>query len=296
MIVHEAATTAGHDRHSQFEGLVVTDLDGTLLRSDGTIHTDDIRTLEELGENGYLRVIATGRSVFSFNRGINIPVPVDYIVFSTGAAVMKYPENRIIRSVNLERREVEYIQKVLMNHGLDFMVHRAVPDNHMFAYHWTGRENPDFIRRLALYEGFCRPLNPENDAFDRAAQLIAVVPGGMGQTVYDTLRSQLQDKFNVIRTTSPLDGVSTWVEVFPGDVSKSLTTAWLATRLGIRARHVMAVGNDYNDLDLLQWSGAGFVVDNAPRDLKYRFASVASNDDAGVTDAVHAWLGEKSRR
>ena len=52
----------------------------------------------------------------------------------------------------------------------------------------------------------------------------------------------------------------------------------------------MAIGNDYNDMDLLEWTGSGYVVDNAPVELKDRFCPVASNNHGGVADAVERWL------
>ena len=45
-------------------GLFVTDLDGTLLRSDRTFAADDLAALRRLGECGVVRVVATGRSLF----------------------------------------------------------------------------------------------------------------------------------------------------------------------------------------------------------------------------------------
>ena len=93
----------------------------------------------------------------------------------------------------------------------------------------------------------------------------------------------------MLRATSPLGGAATWIEVFPAAASKSRSSAWLAERLGLGAAEVLAVGNDYNDLDLLEWGGTSFVVGNAPEELLARFASVASNDAGGVADAVRRW-------
>ena len=98
----------------------------------------------------------------------------------------------------------------------------------------------------------------------------------------------------VIRTTSPLDGRSTWIEIFPASVSKSRTTGWLADRLGIPPARTASVGNDYNDLDLLDWSATCFVTANAPPDLRQRYPVVATNDDCGMSQAAGLWL-EKLR-
>jgi hydroxymethylpyrimidine pyrophosphatase-like HAD family hydrolase len=96
--------------------------------------------------------------------------------------------------------------------------------------------------------------------------------------------------YSVIRTTSPLDGKATWIEIFPNAVSKSRTAAWLAQKLKIDNRNIVSVGNDYNDLDLLEWTAKSYVVDNAPADLKSRFVGVASNNNGGVAEAAKRWL------
>ena len=65
--------------------------------------------------------------------------------------------------------------------------------------------------------------------------------------------------------------------------------------LDIDKAHVLAVGNDYNDLDLLEWAGTAFLVDNAPDMLKNRCVSVASNDQGGVSEAIHLWQSDFTR-
>jgi hydroxymethylpyrimidine pyrophosphatase-like HAD family hydrolase len=52
----------------------------------------------------------------------------------------------------------------------------------------------------------------------------------------------------------------------------------------------LAVGNDYNDLELLDWADHAFVVANAPAELCARYALVASNDEAGFSEAVRIAL------
>jgi hydroxymethylpyrimidine pyrophosphatase-like HAD family hydrolase len=76
--------------------------------------------------------------------------------------------------------------------------------------------------------------------------------------------------------------------VFHKDVSKSKSVEWLSRRLGIKKKDVISVGNDYNDEDLLSWSGQAYVVNNAPDSLKKKFKTTLSNNHSGVTHAVEA--------
>jgi len=270
-------------------GLFIMDFDGTLLRSDRTVASKDLDALRQLGETGIIRAIATGRSLFSFNN-VTIPdLPVDFVIFSMGAGVLQYNDRQIVRKASLEPLEVERATEVLKTHRLDFMVHRTIPDNHMFAYYRSNHKNDDFDRRVELYSQHAEILIETSNGFGPATQLLAVVPSRNGTAVLETIRNDLIG-FNVIQTTSPLDGESTWIEIFPTSVSKSQTTAWLADKLLIEKQQTVSVGNDYNDLDLLEWTDSSYVVDNAPTDLKSRFTIVASNNNGGVAEAAERWL------
>jgi hypothetical protein len=269
----------------QPRGLFIMDFDGTLLRSDRTFSSIDLDALRQLGELGIIRTIATGRSLYSFNTAAVEDLPVDFLIFSMGTGVLQNAGSKVVRKVSLESHEVKRACKILKTHRLDFMIHRTIPDNHMFSYFRSNEGNDDFERRLKLYSRFAVPLNDVTDGFGPAAQLLAVVPDKDSHAVLEKVRGELPD-YSVIRTTSPLDGKATWIEIFPTVVSKSRTAAWLAEELKIDQRKTASVGNDYNDLDLLEWTANSYVVDNAPADLKNRFAGVASNNNGGVAEAA----------
>jgi len=94
---------------------------------------------------------------------------------------------------------------------------------------------------------------------------------------------------HVIRTTSPLDKQSLWIEVFPHNVNKGAAVTQLAEKLGIPLAQCMVIGNDYNDCDMLNLPEAlGFVVANAPVELRNKYRCVQSNDADGFSVAVDA--------
>lgn len=71
-------------------GLFIMDFDGTLLRSDRTVAAEGLVALRQLGELGIIRAIATGRSLFSFNTVPLSDLPLDFVIFSTGAGILQY--------------------------------------------------------------------------------------------------------------------------------------------------------------------------------------------------------------
>ncbi len=267
--------------------MVVTDLDGTLLDSRGRLSAGNRAALEALGRLGVVRVVATGRNLHSALSAMAADLPVDYLVFGSGAGTVDWPTRRLLDSRHLDDADALAAARCLRSLGLDFMLHAGVPDNHRFWYHRAGPGNADFERRLRRYRDHCAPW-PDGDPDGPFSQLLAVqVPGDAAR--HDEL-AQALSPLNVIRTTSPLDHASFWFEVFPRDVSKAAGAAWLAQRHGVDADAVLAVGNDFNDEALLEWACHARVVANAPPRLRERFQAVASNDDDGFAAAVRAWL------
>jgi hydroxymethylpyrimidine pyrophosphatase-like HAD family hydrolase len=277
------------------KGLLVTDLDGTLLRPDHTVHPSDLETLRSLGDRGLIRCIATGRNLYSLRQVVPDDMPVDYVIFSSGVATMAWPGASLLDQHEMAAPQVERAFQVLSARGLDFMVHDPVPDNHHFVY-FTGGDGPDFRRRIDRYRAYA--LAGEAPAFvpAPASQLIAVVDGGpRGEASWRAVRDELAG-LSVVRSTSPLDGVSIWIEIFAPTVSKSQAAARVALRHNLLAVDALAVGNDYNDEDLLAWAGTGMVVPGAPAHLRLRFREMECPDGAVLTGAVEAWMHTQGRK
>ena len=164
------------------------------------------------------------------------------------------------------------------------MVHEPIPDNHRFLYRKGRRENPDFRRRCEKHAEFCRPWNGDS-ALSKATQFLVIALPSDAVSAHQLLTESLPG-YHVIRATSPLDGQSAWLEIFSRSVSKSLACQWLVDKIGIARASVLAVGNDFNDLDLLHWAGKGYAVANSPDPIRALFPLVPSNDESGVSVAI----------
>lgn len=268
--------------------MVVTDLDGTLLQTGGTISRTNLATLTYLGHHQIVRVIATGRSLYSARQVLSPSFPIDYVIFSSGAGIIHWHTQRLLITHHLSAEEIALALQILIQGEIDFMLHHPIPDNHHFSYRTTGKYNPDFIRRHERYRDFASPLTETSPLFEKACQIVGVEPGKHALFKYEMIKTQLRS-LKVIRSTSPLDGESLWIEIFPKTVSKALASEWLARNHAIDPATILAIGNDYNDLDLLQWAGESFVVRNAPTDLKKTYKTVPSNNADGFSDAVKIW-------
>ncbi|MCP3873666.1 MAG: HAD family phosphatase [Desulfobacteraceae bacterium] len=274
--------------------LFVTDFDGTLLNDDKTISHEDIRTLYTLKKKNIITAIATGRSMYSFDKALKIMgmpqgnhmLPIDYIIFSTGAGIIEFSSRKIINQKNVKFSDIGKITNYFDHQKFDYMVHRSIPDTRHFLFKSHGEYNPDFHARIALYTDHAAPLPDGYCHVESATQVLAILPGKTDLDIVKKIQKDLSG-FSVIHATSPLDHRSVWIEVFHKDVSKAKAASWLVKELGVNRRNVISLGNDYNDQDLLAWAEQGYVVENAPDSLKKMFKTVSSNNQSGLTMAVN---------
>ncbi|MFL2562716.1 MAG: HAD family hydrolase [Arenicellales bacterium] len=272
---------------------VFTDLDGTLLGPDQKLCDRNRATLEHLNSLGVTRVVVTGRSLFSCDRVLDDTFPIDLLVTSSGAGIFSFKPKTLLQQFALDNTEMARAIDVLEQMKLDFMVHNAVPDNHRFHWRRFGRANPDFDRRLSLYAGHHQMLEQELTTMGDAAQLLAIAASEDPTSLHEELARYLPN-LNIVRTTSPLDHCSVWYEIFPKTVGKSHAAQWVCDHFELDAATALAVGNDFNDVDMLRWASVARVVANAPEPLVREFRSVADHSESGFSDAVAEWLANSA--
>ena len=267
--------------------IVVTDLDGTLLPSRGEVSKKNYETLERLKEAKITRVIATGRTLYSAMAVLPEDFPIDYLIFSSGAGIMKWDNKELIYSQQIEADEVQDLSEILIDHDIDFMILDPIPLNHQFWYYQSGNKNPDFDRRLNLYKQFATPIGKLEDTRRDACQILAILPNKVDW--FEELKTKFDD-IKIIRATSPLDHESIWMEIFPIHISKGHGCQWLCNKLNISEEESFVIGNDYNDIDLLEWGKYSFVVDNAPKELKAKYQLTENVIRDGFSLAVEKTL------
>lgn len=270
-------------------GAIFTDLDGTLLNSRQQVSSTNLACLHRLGEAGIVRVIATGRSHLSFQRVIPPGFPADYLIFSSGAGILDLETGKLLNHSGLEGDDVTRITSALERHDTDYMVHEQVPENHRFTYRKTNKANTDFSKRIELYREYATDFSQTGRYPQKSAQVIAVLSGGA--ETFSRIRNDLNG-YQVTRTTSPLDHHSIWMEIYPKHVHKGSGAAWLCRHLDIDHLTTTGIGNDYNDLDLLDFTLHSYLVANAPTELHSRYRLAPSNDQDGFSYAANHLLGQ----
>ena len=261
--------------------MILIDLDGTLLNTNKKIGKKDWKTLENLGDQGYVRVFATGRTLFSALDVLNDSTPFDYLVFSSGAGIIDWSNRKIIYQTFLNEIQISKTEQVLRSLKVNYSIQEPIPENHRYFYYQAKKTNTDFEWRNDLYKAYATELSSAYP-LKQATQFLVILENEID---FEEVKNKIQD-LKVIRATSPIDEKSIWLEIFPENVSKAEGGKYLCKMLNIPEQNTVGIGNDYNDIDLLSWTNRSFAVANSPEIIKNSFTVCTNNENNPLTDVV----------
>lgn len=274
------------EKHSFEVKMVAVDLDGTLLRDDKTISSSDLAALGALGIRNIIRVAATGRSLHKVYEVLEKNTPFDYIVFSSGSGIFDWNTGETLTHEAFTPELVGSLFQLLLTHNLNFVAFQPIPENNRFHYYAGGKPCDEFKAYLERHHNDGQPLDV-NQLPVKAGQFMCIMP--YDEVEFDRLRSLILEQcwpVKIIRTTSPVNSRYIWMEIFPESVSKGHGLLWLCRKYGFSASMILALGNDFNDLDMLEFSGHPWLVANSCEALKARFATLESTNNESSLDLL----------
>jgi hydroxymethylpyrimidine pyrophosphatase-like HAD family hydrolase len=279
-------------------GLWLMEFDGAIKPSgSGPVSSADGETLVRLGGEGWFRAAATGRSLFAFAAAWDDGLELDGLIFSSGAAACLWGPGgpgRLLFSTVMAPEAAHRAALAARALGFGFFAYHAPPDSHHFHYLRPagGRAPAGFDKRLDMFAGQSSPW-PEA-WFENwpprhgVSQFLIMAPLDEIDGV-EAEFERLAPGLSLIRSSSPFDDGVIWLEVFAPGVSKGSAAARLAEKLGLENLPSVALGNDYNDLDLLAWADRAFVVaDAAPSLLRLYPDHIAPAGGDGLKQALSA--------
>ncbi len=257
---------------------MATDLDGTVVRSDGTISHRTRAALAKVEDAGAVLVLVTGRPPRWMPPIVEATGHRGMAICANGAVVYDLHNSTVVRhdllSADAMRAVVDALQRDAP--GIAFAVERhdtGFTHEPSYRPRWDGSD-PKAVRPLAeLISRGAVKLLARHDGMG-ADELLAVAGrsvGGLG-----TL------------THSSSDGL---LEISAVGVSKASGLASLADEHGIDATEVVAFGDMPNDLPMLAWAGRSVAVANAHPDvLEVADEVTGTNDEHGVAQVLERWF------
>lgn len=251
--------------------LLASDFDGTLKNDDGIITDDVISAIQYFMSEGGNFTVCTGRIHQGFHlyskEYINAPV-----LLGNGAMAYDYENKKMIFHHAIGKEGLPAIENIL-SHFPDMCIEfyslnsvTAVNLNEACAHHFTSRD--------ILYKGI-------DSIYDSELPWTKVMVGAHDKTLEVQKLLDGYPEINYLKTTAE------YVEIMKKGVDKGTGLLALASALGCEQKDTYAVGDGYNDVEMLTAAKAGFVPENgSPEALKVAKYVTRSNNNGCVAHAI----------
>lgn len=263
------------------EWVVASDLDGTLLRSDGTVSSRSRAALAAAEDAGALFVVVTGRPPRWMAPVADTVGRHGLAICANGALVWDMAGQRVVRENPIDPATAADVVRRLRDAlpELAFAVEQGTRFGHEPAYR-SRATVPDDVLVAEAAELVAAPV----------AKLLARHEGMGPDELLAAAREVVGELATV--THSSAGGL---LEISAVGVSKAVALEELAAEHGLGAGDAVAFGDMPNDLSMLAWAGHAVAVANAHPDvLAVADEVTATNDEDGVAVVVERLTAERA--
>lgn len=263
--------------------MVATDLDGTIVRADGTVAPRTLAAFEACLARGVDVVLVTGRPPRWLAPVVEATGLRGIALCGNGALVYDAGTGEVIKARILSRRDTIEVAERLSGRlpGVAFAVETLA----------GFRRQPGYVPRYDW--GMETRTGSLDDLLDDDPGVVKLLCRDETSTG-DRLLSLARDLLRGLAEPTHSNAGDGLLEVSALGVSKAATLSELAAERGIGPDEVVAFGDMPNDLELIRWAGHGVAVGNAHQLLKDAADEVTeSNDDDGVALVIERILTER---
>ncbi len=274
--------------------LLAIDIDGTLLSSKFQISQANLDALRRAHEAGIEVVLVTGRR-HAFALPIADQLGFDLWLIGSNGAVTKSRAgelfHRDLLPLDTARRICHSMKEFRGNTVITFdkegkgaIVLEHMDELNLSIQRWL-EKNMEYIE-------FVLPLENALTTDPVQAMFCGTVER-MRDAVQALAASGLAERITVLRTEYPVRDLCI-VDVLNQGCSKGHALERWARNRGLQRNQVMAIGDNYNDVEMLEFAGLPVIMGNASEELKGRGWTVtSSNDESGVAAAIDQVLGAR---
>lgn len=268
--------------------LICADLDGTLLDDEKNIPEVNREAIRRAQEEGVRFVLTSGRPPQSLSRYVKelgLDHEGEYFIATNGAILMECGANRILRSAGFSRPQLSYLLDIARQ-NIDIV------NPHMYY------EDKVLVeRQVEMTRVYERLSNCRTTLVPDLSEYLDIPMSKMvfcGLEVNDALTA-LQKR---MESTLPpeirmFQSAVILLEFVHRDAGKWNAVSALAEHLGIQKNQVLCIGDNENDMDMVQEAGFGGCPSNACASLKAcaDYVAVADNNHSGAAEVIAAGMG-----
>ncbi|PRY83667.1 Cof-type HAD-IIB family hydrolase [Alkalibacterium olivapovliticus] len=287
--------------------LIVSDMDGTLLNERMEIPTATVSLIKRAQERGIHFAVATGRDYPLAAPLLKEQMVLCPLIASNGAQYFD-GSGRNLYNIGLEKKTVRDMLSICSKY--DGLHEELMTSNGIYSNNIDQREelvatmlsstNPDIsfeealeIAKDKIEEMDIKFVHDYSEVIDDNSLVIlkVAVHSMEGQNVLGPLKKELYDSISNLAITA---SSTKNLEINHLGAQKGLAVARLARDLGLKRDQVMTIGDNINDISMLEWAKYSVAMANGEDEVKaVANYETASNRQNGVGDAISRVLSGK---
>lgn len=258
--------------------LLVTDLDGTLLKDDKTISQHTINMIHKMIDKGHYFVISTGRPFFRITKileSLDIINDKNICICNNGGLIITTDGSKTLYEEKMEEGSIIELVDLAIKFNLNMLVYQK-------DYIVT-----DYLDdRIDLLKGqsCVKIIEGGKEALKSLSDVYKVVFNASDEELFaarDKIPTELLSRYNFVYTGK------NFLEVNKKTIDKGIGLKRLIEILNIDINNTYAVGDEENDLSLVKAAGIGCAVSNANPKLKEVASYITlSNEEDGVAHII----------
>jgi len=281
--------------------LLALDLDGTLLDSRGEISRRNHDAIDAARANNVRVVLVTGRR-FRDARPLALELGLDVPIISHNGALTKHARTlETVAAKLLPLDAAHKVMRVARREKADAMISDDPQGYGLLVYDHISEGN----QALAKYIAWSRRIvgDSAEETVLQVASLEAYLdhaPIHIGfsgtcvsvKSLIENLRGEIGDAVQILSTMYPQQNFAL-LDVLHPEASKGAGLAAVAAEYKVPREEVMAVGDNYNDLEMLRYACTSVVMGNAEESLRFLVKDAhvtASNDEDGVAIVIERFI------
>lgn len=269
--------------------LIAIDLDGTLVNSQKQLSRENYEALHYAHQQGVKIVLCTGRPYLAMKHlveEIGLNTEDDYIITFNGSQIQGASDGRVLASYTISRDEMLTWYEETNRLALPLNV---IDQDWVYEPTSYPEGRPSwYVDRVTSAPSKLKDFNefPADHQFNKL--VISQEPDYI-QSGVQAFNPNLASQYNIVRSHPHL------YEIGQQGVSKGNALKELGKQLGIDMADMMAIGDEDNDMSMIEMAGIGVAMGNAIDPVKEIAQYVtATNDESGVAQAIYHYLGEES--
>ncbi|ULG71791.1 Cof-type HAD-IIB family hydrolase [Macrococcus brunensis] len=285
--------------------LIATDMDGTLLNSGHEISQENIEAIRYAQSQGVTVVIATGRAFYEANMPVKpTGLTVPYICLN--GAEIRDEQFNITHTSHLNPEQIEEVTGVLRKYDIFYQVYtnfgiytedkekdlQIYLDIAMQAGNEPDEEKIREGIEKRLEQGTLKEVDDYSMIYDREGELV------MKLLAYTSDHHKLMQAKSELKAFSSLAvsaSARNNLEITHADAQKGVALKRIAEQLEIPLSETMALGDNLNDVSMLEVAGFSVAMENAARETKAIAKYLTdSNEESGVGRAIMKYVKQEN--